>query len=337
MLSLVRNGSRSIYITTKDMNKLVNFLETSLDAEEMDTQLIQDRSREYQTLVFLSDHELDFKSDRHLFRSFMISQEPISILSKIISYNTDNFIESIRPGANLVIMRSVGDLDQILLEIQKDLGGEIVQFDKYIENDNSDYTIVGLTDKPLSRGILAREFNQNFLMLHGEYGKIKRALRMKALHYLNIGIGKRDWNEVEIRVYDKFGAYSLQYDRLMDVFDDLEIGLILGESWSKDYPKAMLSVEVYRIRFFTFEDPASLKNILMALEYLDDGTRIVDYDLYCKNEKLSWLSDIKRRDRFKTDRVKEALKARENLVASLAEDTIRNMKFYEEEILKTRY
>ncbi|HZJ99809.1 MAG TPA: hypothetical protein VFC79_07370 [Tissierellaceae bacterium] len=336
MVSLVRNGSRSVYITTKDVDSVIDFLKEDLDAEEMDIQVIQDRSREYQTVVLVSESS-DSNEKPQVIKSILVPKEPINILSAIITSSIAAIVETIKPGANFVIMRSSGDLEKVVKAVQGDLGGEIISYDDYTKNDNSNNTIIGLTEKPLTRGIVASDFHDNFLLIKGEYGKIKRQIKMQALRYLNIGIGHKDWNEIEIRIYDMFGAYNLQYDRMMQVFDDLDIGLILGESWSKDYPKAMLSVQVYRVKFFTFRKPSELKQILVGLEYMEDGTRIVDYDVYFENDKLSWNKGLTRKERFKIDRKQLALEARHELFARLSKDTLKEVKRLEQEIFKTRY
>lgn len=333
MVSLVRNGSRSIYITSKQIDLLTTFLKTRLNASEMDIQVIQDRSREYQTVVFVSD---GLEKDK-IVKSFLIHEEPVMVLASLISYKATDIIESIRPGANLVIMRALGDLDKVIRAVQRDLGGELISYSEYTKNDNSDYTIIALTEKPISRGIIASDFNKNFLMIKGEYGKIKRELRMQALHYLNFGIDNKDWNEIEIRIYDIYGAYNLHYDRMMEVFDDLEIGLVLGESWSKDYPKAMLSVQIYRVRFFTFKDPVALKRIVLGIEYLEDGMRVVDYDVYYKNEKIGWSQHLKRKERKNVSRKDEGIQAREDLLKKLNKDTIEELKILEGKIVASRY
>lgn len=337
MVSLVRNGSRSIYITTKNRDSLTSFLEDNLNAKEMDIQVIQDRSREYQTLLYVTDLSSDEKEATKKITSLLVPEEPINVLSSIITNHKTHMIETIRPGANLIIMRSTGNLDDVIKAVQKDLGGEIIAYKDYIKNDDSDYTIIGLTEKPISKGIVASDFNDNFLILKGEYGKIKAELRMQALSYLNIGIGNKDWNEIEIRIYDKFNAYNLHYNRMMEVFDDLDIGIVLGESWSKDYPKALLSVQVYRVRFFTFKEPSEIKQILFGLEYLSDGTRIVDYDLYYKNEKFGWTSHLKSKLRKIAARDEEALIARNELFAKLSEDTIKEIEKIEKDIVNSRY
>lgn len=337
MISLVRNGSRSIYITTKNIDSLTSFLVDNLNAKEMDIQVIQDRSREYQTLVYVSDLLLEEKDEVNLFRSFLISAEPVHVLSSIIAHKRTDMIETVQPGANFVIMRASGNLDNVIKAIQNDLGGELISYKDYIKHDNSNYTVVGLTEKPLSKGIIASDFNEKLLMIEGEYGKIKRELRMQALRYLNIGIENREWNEIEIRIYDQYAAYNLHYDRMMEVFDDLDIGLVLGESWSKDYPKALLSVQVYRVRFLTFKELFDIKRILLGLEYLEDGTRIVDYDLYSKNEKVGWTNLLKTKQRKATGRYEEALNARNELLQTLSKGTIKELERIEGDIIKSRY
>lgn len=335
MVSLIRNGSRSLYVTTKNVNALIDFLKKDLDAEQMDIQVIQDRSREYQTVVFIGNPPpLDGDKDDDI-KALLVLQEPVWVLSKLLTNKAKDLIESVHPGANFIIMRASGDLDKVIREMQKDIGGEIISYKQYITNDRTNSTIIGLTEKPLGKGIVLSDFNENFLMVRGEYGRIKRELRMQALRYLNIGIGNRDWNEIEIRIYDIFGAYELHYDRMMEVFEDLDIGLVLGESWSKDYPKALLSVQVYRVRFFTFHDPAKLKRILFALEYLEDGTRIVDYDVYYDNKKTGWNMNLLKKKR--EDRQEQALISRRELFAKLSPETLEKIKALEEAIIKTRY
>lgn len=335
MVSLIRNGSRSLYITSKNVDSLIDFLKTELNAEEMDIQVIQDRSREYQTVVFIADASSNLNENDDYVKALLLLHEPIWVLSKLVTHIESDLIESVHPGANFIIMRASGDLDKVIKEIQNDMGGEIISYKQYITNDKTDSTIIGLTEKPLGKGIVLTDFNENFLMVKGEYGRIKRELRMQALRYLNIGIGNRDWNEIEIRIYDIYGAYELHYDRMMEVFEDLDIGLVLGESWSKDYPKALLSVQVYRVRFFTFHDPAELKRILFGLEYLEDGTRIVDYDVYYDNKKTGWNINLLKKKR--EDRESQALIARNELFAKLSPDTLEKIKALEKEIIKTRY
>ena len=93
MVSLIRNGSRSLYITTKKMDSLIDFLKSKLNAQEMDIQVIQDRSREYQTVVFIADSSLDLNDKNTPVKAFLIQKEPVWVLSKLVTFNDNNIIE----------------------------------------------------------------------------------------------------------------------------------------------------------------------------------------------------------------------------------------------------
>lgn len=335
MVSLIRSGSRALYIRSSDREGLSEFLLTRFKTERVDPKKILDESTEYQTVVFFIDQPDSDKNAFSISDSFLVYEEALAFISELMSSDLRQKILSIKSGPHMIIMRSVGDLDKVLKRIQNDFGGDIVPYEDYLGELSSDAIFIGLTEKPLNRRIVLSDLKPGYLRLEGDFGLIKRDLSMHALKYLNIGIGNKDWHEVEIRIYDKFGAYKLHYDRMMEVLEDLELGLVLGESWSKDYPKALLVVEVYRVRLLTFHEPSRIKKLLFGLEYLPDGTRIVDYDLYYNNEKVAWNEKVKNRKR--DDRYQDALEARKEVFEKLAPETIRELERLEDEIKKTRF
>jgi hypothetical protein len=335
MVSLIRNSSRTLFLSTSNKEALSDYICSNFEADKVDAQRVLDRSSEYQTVVFLADafDVNNLNSDQ--VDSYVVYEESLSFTCALMTSTAKDHVLDIRPGAQMIIMRSVGDIVKVLDRIHEDFGGRIVSYEDYLSELSSSATFISLTEKPLNRNVEVSDLKPGFLRLEGDFGIIKRDLRMHALKYLNIGIGNRDWNEVEIRIYDKYGAYKLHYDRLIEVFEDLELGLVLGESWSKDYPKAMLAVEIYRVRLLTFHDPIKIKRLLFGLEYLPDGTRIVDYDLYIGNDKVAWNKNIKNRKR--SDRYKEALLARQEVFEKLNPETIKHLEKYEAEIGKNRY
>lgn len=335
MVSLIRSGSRAIYITTSDRDGLSSFLLSNFKSERVDSKKILDESTEYQTVVFLINEGFSDKNIFSISDSFLVYEEALAFVCDLMSSGSREKILSIKSGPHMILMRSVGDLDRVLKRIQDDFGGDIVPYGNYLGELSGDAIFIGLTEKPLNRRIVLSDLKPGYLRLEGDFGIIKRDLGMHALKYLNIGIGNKDWHEVEIRIYDKYGAYKLHYDRMMEVLEDLELGLVLGESWSKDYPKALLSVEIYRVRLLTFHEPSRIKKLLFGLEYLPDGTRIVDYDLYFNNEKVAWNEKVKNRKR--DDRYQDALEARKEVMDRLSPETVRELERIEEEIKKTRF
>jgi hypothetical protein len=102
------------------------------------------------------------------------------------------------------------------------------------------------------------------------------------------------------------------------VLNELDCGLILGESWGRDAALAFHSVGVYQIRLFTYLEPLEIKRITLGLEYDNDGNRIVDYDLFKKRKKLSW-SQVRSKEYKKRDDL--GFYYRKELVKELTEDT----------------
>jgi hypothetical protein len=115
----------------------------------------------------------------------------------------------------------------------------------------------------------------------------------------NESIGRRDWTEMEIRIYDTYEHYSPHIERLRTVLRSLQIGLNLGEGWGKDHARILMPIQVYRLRILTFVEPEEIKKTLVALEHTQEGTRFVDMDLFVKGRKVSWTSlheeDLKER------------------------------------------
>lgn len=335
MVSLIRNGPRSLLVETKNRKALLDYLQSQYTCFNVDNDTMYEKTQEYHTAIHIVEYSDKESLVYEKLETIVVYEESLTLLSNLYTNAPDNLVLSIRPGPHLLVMRATGDLDKVIRKIQADLGGSLDTFEKCIENSSSNITVLGITEKPLNRNMGQSDFYPFYLRMEGNYPKIKRELRMQALNYLNIGIGKKDWNEIEIRIYDSFGAYKLHYDRMMSVLDALELGLVLGESWSKDHPKFMMSVEVYRVRFLTFKSPETIKEILFGLEYLEDGTRIVDYDLYYKNKKISW-GTLKRNSKDR-NRIRESLEIRNTIIEKLDNETLEEIKALEKEILKTRF
>ena len=117
--------------------------------------------------------------------------------------------------------------------------------------------------------------------------------------------------------------YEEQYERLVSVLKDLEVGFILGELWTRDHAFVMLSVIAYQIKLFTILDPLEIKKILTGMEYSKDGSRLVDYDLYYNNKKVEWgeIPESKKKSRKRL-----GLELREKTFNQLAAKTLNKVK-----------
>jgi hypothetical protein len=87
------------------------------------------------------------------------------------------------------------------------------------------------------------------------------------------------------------------------------------------------------VNFFTFYEPSYIKKILMSMEYVDDGTRIVDYDLYMGKKKISWRDLTKDK---KATREELAMKYRKETLSNLTPDELEKLYAMEERVMETR-
>ena len=113
----------------------------------------------------------------------------------------------------------------------------------------------------------------------------------------------------------------------------LGAGLVLKEGYSEDLSRFFTTVNVYKVVLYTYMNPLEIKKILVALEYIENGERIVDFDLYYKKKKIHW-SDVKVNGIKSPDKLSEHY--RHTLYKSLKEDDIQYLRAIEDTIFATR-
>ena len=233
-----------------------------------------------------------------------------------------------------IIMRTMGNMERVFDELLEDYHGIEGSIMEFINSNLEQGVIIALTDKSLNRQVnLGDIYMEKCLLISDNYFTVFKELRSNALRYLNSGLNNKVWYEMDIRIYDMYAHFQLHFERLMNVLTEFEMGIVLGSTWSKDYPKMLLAVDVYSVRFFTFYEPKYIKKILMSMEYVDDGTRIVDYDLYMGKKKISWRDMTKDK---KATREGLSMAYRKETLSNLTPEELRKLYAIEEKVLKTR-
>ncbi|MCR3955116.1 MAG: hypothetical protein NUK57_02400 [Gudongella sp.] len=335
MVSLVRSGPRSLLITTLDKERLIDHLCNDLGGVVVEMETVMKRSEENHTIVYIIEYENKEMTRYRKTDAIVVFLDPLVLACKLREIVSQGLVQTMRSGPQVLILRSAGNLGAVVEKVREDFEGELASFDECSENGFEDRTIIGISDKPIYRSMSADDFHPQFVRIDEDYFKIKQVLRRHSIKYLNLGVGSKGWSSLEIRIYDSFGAYELHYSRLLTVLDALQIGILTGESWSKDQPRALLFIDVYSIRLLTFYSPQEIKRILFGLEYLEDGRRIIDYDLFEKGKKIQWASLFKQeRNIVKKEK---AIETRRDLLSKLSDDTVKKLQELEKEILKTRY
>ena len=254
-------------------------------------------------------------------------------MCKIINEKTYNLIKKVKMAPRFIIFRTFGDINKIIYSILKDYDGKLSGIVETAYNLDLNCSVIAFTDKPLNRNLELDDFYEKCLQIDYNAKSLYRNLKMNALRYLNEGLANKNWYEIEIRIYDIYNAYHFHYRRLMHVIEHLELGIVLGESWSKDYPFVLMSVGVYSLRFFTFYEPSYIKSILMGLEHTNDDIRLCDIDVYYNRKKLSWREFYKNKSSNK-ESIRQDF--RKKLINMLSPESAKYIIEIENETLKSR-
>lgn len=333
MFSLVRSGPKILIFESDRIQELSEYLIKEKKADCYDFNAAFEKAGEDYTIIFIIDKMTDVVDFRQIKDALIIMEEPDVILCNLMNDKMNPLITKARIATRIIILRAMGDLERVVREISEDYKCKEGDLIEILNSSNEKGTIVAITDKPIHRTMSVNDMYKTALFVEERYRPLLRSLRSHALKYLNSGLENKDWYELEIRIFDRYSAYKLHYERLLNIMEWLELGIILGESWGKDIPRPMMSVEVYRVRFFTFYNPIYIKKILLGLELLDDSTRIVDYDLYYNRKKLNW-SDAA--DEGIKVRHLIGIKYRQEIISKLSDQEIEELKEMEDNILQTR-
>lgn len=333
MFSIVRSGPKILILKSNHINEVINYLQNDFDASRCNIENALENSNDDSIIILLTKKMKETIKFTDVDNILIIKGEMDTMLSHILNNKKYDLISYSRIAPRIIIMRSFGDTEKMLNAIKNDYNSQIGILNEILEENNNG-TIIAFTKNSLNKSISISDFYEKSLFVEQNYATIIKDLSINDLKYLNIGLDKKDWYELHIKIYDSYGAYFLHYQRLVKIIEKLELGLILGEDWGKDAATIFYSVEIYRIRLFTFYDPIYIKKILLGLEYLDDGTRIVDFDLYYKRKKLH-SSDL--RNKEMNDKIALSKKFRKEIQANLETTALKEMYNFEKQILSTRY
>lgn len=336
MISILRCGPKLVVFGTTEIDKLCNFISDRLGGTITDLNSALEIAEEDSTVVLITDPGKKVAALSDVKKTVFIPIPSDTLFSEIINLGATSLISDSHISPGTLIMRTVGDFDKVLQSIESTYKGRTMSLFECLDAGTSNQTILSFTEKSLNQKISLNDLKQQHILIDKNSSELFRKMRTQVLRFLNEGLVGVDWNDLQIRIYDRYSKYKLHYDRLSLILDNIEPGLILGESWAKDYPRFLLSVLVYQIRLFTLLPPIDIKKILLGLEYLDDGTRIVDLDLIHRNNKIDWPQVMSKSTR-KLDRIELGKIYRNEILDKLGDEDREKLFRMEDEILKSRY
>jgi hypothetical protein len=333
MLSIVRSGPKTLVIETSNLKEFYHYLKDDLMGVSYDRDTASTLADDNSSIIFLTTKMTAVVKVADVDHVLLIPKEIEKVLSTIIIHNKNHLITNLRIAPKIIMMKYLGDVEKSIESISKDYNGIIGTFDDIMET-HANGVVVSFTKENLSHPVSLSNIYEKAIYIKGNFNEILKSLHKKSLKYLNIGMENRDWYELTVKIYDSYGQYKLHYERLLHIIENLELGLILGESWGTDAATIFYTVGIYRVRLVTFYPPEYIKKILLGLEYLEDGSRIVDLDLFYKRKKVHW-TEVRTKDmKKKTDLSK---RFRGEVLDKLEEFHKNILSEYENKILENTY
>ncbi|MDR2780393.1 MAG: citrate lyase holo-[acyl-carrier protein] synthase [Synergistaceae bacterium] len=311
MMSLVRSGPTILKISVSgDAGRLMDALaemSSNRSADSFDD--FYNMAGEGDTLIHI-DRDGDTKP-----LYYQANVTTPAMLCELINKKLCGVIRHIGTTPPNIVMRLIGNLDAAIDQIAADYKAKEATCVYLTNNMEGSSVLLNFTTEPLNRPVPYTSFYKRALLIGKPYGQLLIFLKAKAQEYLNIAMGSPDWNEIEITLFDAMNQFDLHYNRLITVLQGLDVGIVVGEAWVPEYTVAMRKSEVYQVRLLTPILPQQVKRIAMALEYNEAGNRVVDFDVYHKNKKLSWSSELKENKGYTRDKLGTLHRTR--LLASL--------------------
>jgi hypothetical protein len=337
MLSFVRSGPKILVIQPKDFQKLKKFIQLNFTCKKMpeNVQTFEDVISETsfdQTVIYMVDDATDNIESFDIERAIIISEGDHNFFMHTINQGGAAEIAFIRKGPRIVIMKVLGDMDGTVRSVSEDFNA-MVEPTRQIFHRHSDGTIVCFTRVNINRKVQFEEFYEQAFYTKLHFAEVIDSIDHHGLKYINRNVGSDMWYELTLKIYDEKEAYKIQYDRLTYILDHVGSNLILKEGWSEETRRLFQTVGIYKITLFTHLAPVEIKKILLSLEYLENGERIVDFDVIYHKRRIHWedvqLPNIRKRSAL-------SLHYRHELYKQLESDAILELKSMEDYIFASR-
>jgi hypothetical protein len=255
-----------------------------------------------------------------------------NFLMSFINLGHASLISFVRRAPRLIIMRVIGDMEGTIHDIAEDYEAT-TEPTKEIFTRHSEGTVILFTECNLNKKLEYSELSKQALYTPLHFSEVIHSLDLHALKYSNRNLKDTVWNEMTIKILDKYGAYKVQYDRLIFVLDHLGAGILLKEGWSESPLRLFSSEDYYAVNYFTYLSPQEIKKILLALEYMENGERIVDFELFFKKKRIHW-DEVRTKDNLSREALSQHY--RHELYRDLAQEDIDRLKAMEDYIFASR-
>lgn len=337
-MSFVRSGPRMLIVEVKDEVQFRNFLMTHFTHMDLSDRVktfedIISEMNHHQTLIYIAENARENIDFFNVNNCIILEDSAQSFLMKALNCNVSACISYVRRAPRIIIMKVIGNIENTVAEIAEDFKASI-EPTKTIINSHSEGTVILFTKGNINKKLEFSDLYPKAVYSTVHFSETINDLDHHALKYINRNTENNEWYSLTISIQDKYEDYKTHYDRLVYTLDCLGAGMILKEGWVEETSRFFATKGVYKIILYTYMAPIEIKKVLFALEYMENGERIVNFDLYDqKKKKIHW-EDIK----LKGFDSKESLSShyRHQIYKNLEDEDILYLRSVEDYIFASR-
>ena len=282
MLNLVAPGPKMVVAKTERPQELKQYLQDHFQAVQMAKLGLGKDDQNIKSIVCVTD---GVRPSSESTMYFGMEQTIEYVLCHLMDETVKPLIASMRALPQVIVFNSLGEHAPVVDKIQAEFQCERTATNEIMFHENDEGVIVAFLMAETEAG---REFYRDNLFIRKPYAELVSYLRIHAPRYLAKAFAPNAWHMVDLRIFDRYEVYDLQYKRLVKAIQALNLGYIVTETWNREVSTFTDPVGTYHIRLLTFLEPLELKKMLMGLEYSASNRRIVDLNLVWHNKKISW-------------------------------------------------
>lgn len=338
---MIKNYSKApnlLVIYTENAKKASSFFKTNFNYEKDYTlnantfnqsiKIIFDEAPSNSTIIFITEQSTELLHFSDINHILFINCPITKVLLNLLNTSPKNLYKKIRKGPDLLTMENFGDIEKYIDSVKKDLNG-ITDTTLNLINQKKAGTIISFTEKNILNTLTTNELYKKAVYTPLSQEDVLRKIQINSINYINQSLDQRSWKHFKIKIYDSYAQYTVHYRRLLHIIDKLNLGIVLKEGWGLDAGTLFKHVKVYNVHLYSPFDQIKIKKILVGLEYLTSGERIVDYDLFLDKKKVK-SSSLKTKERYKKEDIGVTL--RKALESQLTSRDLKVLKNFEKEI-----
>ena len=335
-MSFVRSGPKILVIDSKNEDALKEYLNTHFKVDERSHQLsfeeIVVSVSNDNTVIYLADSAHDNVRNIQRSQSLIIRESSQDILMHLINSGHCDLLHYVRKGPKIVLMKVVDDIEQSITQLASDFNA-VIEPTRSVLKEHHNGTVIFLTKENIYRPVKLSQLHDHAVFSDSDYGDVINLLDHHALKYLSENINNQKWCDLQIYINDTYQFHKVHYDRLIYILDQLGVGIVFKEGWQYYRHRLFFKRERYTLSLYTYLSPKEMKKILLALEFMENGERLVDFNLMYKKRELHWEEvntiPFKRQEDL-------SLHYRHELNAMLSTEAVEKFRSMDEYIFATR-